>query len=111
MFTECPAGLYGHDCQESCSTHCIASGTCDRVTGQCDGGCQAGWKESKCDKSRSIPLFVKCKKNNISMRLRQIDTLHIRMYSYLSTTSFLQNVMLSASNFLIILKKKEYTLI
>ena len=61
MFTECPAGLYGHDCQESCSTHCIASGTCDRVTGQCDGGCQAGWKESKCDKSRSIPLFVKCK--------------------------------------------------
>ena len=59
MFTECPYGFYGHDCKESCSTHCIVSGTCDRVTGQCIGGCKAGWKESKCDTSTDISLFIK----------------------------------------------------
>lgn len=54
MLTECPAGFYGHACQESCSTNCNVSGTCDKVTGQCIGGCQPGWKESKCDKSTDI---------------------------------------------------------
>lgn len=61
MLTKCPGGFYGHDCQENCSTHCIVSGRCDRVTGQCEGGCQAGWTQSKCDASTDMPLFAKCK--------------------------------------------------
>ena len=60
MLTECPAGFYGHACQESCSTNCNVSGTCGKVTGQCIGGCQAGWKKSKCDTSRDTLLFIKC---------------------------------------------------
>ena len=54
MFTECQDGLYGYDCQENCSTNCIVPSGCDSMTGQCEGGCQAGWKEPKCDASKDL---------------------------------------------------------
>ena len=61
--TECPDGLYGHECQENCSTNCIFSGSCDSMTGQCEGGCQAGWKKSKCDTSKDMQMLNICKTN------------------------------------------------
>lgn len=56
MFTECSPGFYGQDCQENCSTNCIVPRRCQRVTGQCEGGCHAGWKEPKCNTSTDMPL-------------------------------------------------------
>ena len=61
MLTECSSGFYGQYCQENCSTYCIVPGSCDRMTGQCEGGCQAGWKEPKCNASRDMPLFIEWK--------------------------------------------------
>ena len=67
MLTECPAGFYGRDCKENCSTKCIVPGSCDSMTGQCEGGCQAGWTQSKCDARRDMPFFIEWKTYHFSM--------------------------------------------
>ena len=41
--TECPDEWYGFDCKHQCAGHCRDNGPCNKVTGQCDGGCTYGW--------------------------------------------------------------------
>lgn len=48
----CPDGRYGYNCQEKCNLNCGVSYRCDRATGQCEGGCQIGWKGQTCDTRR-----------------------------------------------------------
>ena len=50
LIKECTAGWYGLDCKQQCSGHCRDDDVCDHVTGQCDGGCAAGWRGALCDK-------------------------------------------------------------
>lgn len=50
--TACPVGSFGYDCQERCSIHCAVPDRCDRVTGECQDGCLAGWKGVTCDKRK-----------------------------------------------------------
>lgn len=52
----CPNGKYGNNCQRQCNINCGIKARCDRITGQCEGGCQTGWKGITCDK-RTICLF------------------------------------------------------
>ena len=33
---------------------------CDRVTGQCEGGCQDGWTQDKCDSGMTVLHIRKC---------------------------------------------------
>ena len=47
---ECKKGWYGLDCRSQCSGHCRDNAACNHVTGQCDGGCVAGWRGVLCDK-------------------------------------------------------------
>ena len=48
MHTECDAGKYGVNCQETCSSHCPDQGDCDHQDGSC-GPC-VGWiVGEKCD--------------------------------------------------------------
>lgn len=47
--TECGEGLYGVNCSQQCVGHCRDSSTCNHVTGQCDDGCDVGWRGSKCN--------------------------------------------------------------
>ena len=58
VHTECPNGRYGHNCKDHCSEHCLLMGVCDRMTGNCVGGCQAGWKNKKCDLGRLFLTFL-----------------------------------------------------
>lgn len=48
--TECKEGLYGNKCIHQCVGHCKNASTCNHVTGLCDGGCDAGWTGSMCDR-------------------------------------------------------------
>ena len=52
--TECDVGLYGANCEGVCSPNCIKPGICDKVTGYCDGGCQDGWTQIKCDAGKTV---------------------------------------------------------
>ena len=52
--TECDVGLFGANCKEICSPKCKKPSLCDKVTGQCESGCQAGWTQSKCDTSMYV---------------------------------------------------------
>lgn len=57
----CPDGWYGFNCKGQCSANCGVSYRCDMVTGQCEGGCQMGFKGVTCDtrKSSFIPyMFI-----------------------------------------------------
>ena len=49
LIKECSKGWYGLDCKQQCSRHCKDNTTCNHVTGQCDGGCAAGWRGGLCD--------------------------------------------------------------
>lgn len=52
----CPNGKYGNNCQRQCNINCGVKARCERLTGQCEGGCKIGWKGITCDK-RTICLF------------------------------------------------------
>ena len=47
--TECPDEWYGFDCKQQCSGHCRNNDPCNKVTGQCDGGCAHGWYGQHCE--------------------------------------------------------------
>ena len=49
---ECPPSRFGENCRRNCSFHCVIPGICDRVEGQCLGGCQAGWQNTQCDQGK-----------------------------------------------------------
>mgnify|MGYP003691311099 CR=1 FL=1 len=42
----CSDGQYGYNCVENCSITC--GDNCDKITGQCIGGCRAGWTGDMC---------------------------------------------------------------
>lgn len=43
-------GWYGVNCSRPCVGYCKDGTTCNHVTGQCNGGCNAGWTAIFCDK-------------------------------------------------------------
>lgn len=53
-FTVCPHGIYGINCEDKCSMNCGVPERCDRVTGECEKGCQVGWIGSTCDTSTFV---------------------------------------------------------
>ena len=55
---ECRAGRFGQNCRHYCSRLCAIQRKCDRVTGHCIGGCQAGWKKAHCDQSKILEIFI-----------------------------------------------------
>ena len=57
----CVDGWYGVDCKQNCSGHCRDNIPCNHVTGQCDGGCAAGWRGALCDEGKQTkwsPFYV-----------------------------------------------------
>ena len=65
MPTECPRGLYGPNCKNNCSPNCAVSKQCDVITGECIGGCKAGWTNSTCDQSKTgFKLVGQCMFNS-----------------------------------------------
>lgn len=50
---ECQLGYYGINCNR-CSTNCNVSGSCDRLSGHCHGGCQRGWIGYFCNQGKSV---------------------------------------------------------
>lgn len=57
---ECPLGYYGENCDYKCSEYCFVPRRCDRVTGQCYGGCQPGWYTKTCEQSMSPFVISIC---------------------------------------------------
>ena len=55
---------------------CGIPGTCDKITGYCNGGCQRGWTGVKCEEGRRCIY----NKSLISMYLHIIYKLHIAYY-------------------------------
>ena len=53
-FLECSIGQYGYNCAEKCSSTCADSGSCDKITGRCVGGCRAGWSGDMCDIGKAL---------------------------------------------------------
>lgn len=58
IFTECKFGWFGPHCESRCNKNCGVPGRCDWITGQCEGGCQAGWEIPECDKSKKKSNFM-----------------------------------------------------
>lgn len=53
----CEIGYYGKNCDNRCSEYCFLPRQCDRVRGQCNGGCQPGWYTKTCEQSRCFNFF------------------------------------------------------
>ena len=65
---ECSDGQYGYNCVGNCSMTCRDSVKCDKITGHCIGGCQAGWMGDMCKKGKNKLLIKQC----ISWNVRYI---------------------------------------
>lgn len=60
LFTvECPPGQYGDDCSNQCSLNCNVTRTCDKFTGQCEGGCKPGFTGNTCDQGKCLTILSK----------------------------------------------------
>lgn len=57
-FAACTDGRYGYNCEEHCNVNCGVLYKCDRITGQCEGGCQVGWKGATCDTRTQSYFYV-----------------------------------------------------
>ncbi|XP_061194979.1 multiple epidermal growth factor-like domains protein 10 [Saccostrea echinata] len=53
----CPEGTFGNYCKQNCSVNCGVPKTCNRTTGECQGGCQPGWEGLQCDQSCSSDTY------------------------------------------------------
>ncbi|GFO05135.1 receptor protein-tyrosine kinase [Plakobranchus ocellatus] len=53
---ECPPGLYGANCSQTCGM-CKSTGSCDPVNGFCLGGCSAGWEGTHCLQNCTAGLY------------------------------------------------------
>ena len=40
----------------NCSKNCGVPGRCDRITGQCEGVCQVGWKGATCESGKNMKI-------------------------------------------------------
>lgn len=58
VFKECDDGIYGYNCVNNCSGHCINNSPCNKQTGQCDKGCNPGYTNSKCNKGKYTSLIT-----------------------------------------------------
>uniref|UniRef100_A0A8W8P115 EGF-like domain-containing protein n=1 Tax=Magallana gigas TaxID=29159 RepID=A0A8W8P115_MAGGI len=45
---ECEVGMYGFDCVNNCSGHCLNDSPCNKQTGHCERGCKVGYINSDC---------------------------------------------------------------
>lgn len=62
----CKSGYYGKECKQQCSINCNVTTQCNKVTGQCEGGCKPGWTGNTCDHSMNIwLLYLKRRRNFI----------------------------------------------
>lgn len=52
IIVECQNEYYGKDCKNKCSVNCKMTNSCDKITGQCDGGCITGWSGNSCSQSK-----------------------------------------------------------
>ena len=75
LSSECFEGSYGQGCLNNCSTTCGVLGTCDKVTGFCFGGCQAGWKGDICETGKQYCSCV-CISNLQNIQITQIENDH-----------------------------------
>lgn len=53
----CEIGKYGKVCTNQCSGHCLDNVPCNPTTGHCDSGCDSGYVEPFCNKSRNVINF------------------------------------------------------
>ena len=51
-FIACESGKHDENCVEDCG-NCKSGDVCDRVTGHCPDGCQAGWWTDMCKEGKS----------------------------------------------------------
>ncbi|KAK0065110.1 cell death abnormality protein 1 [Biomphalaria pfeifferi] len=55
--TACPDGQWGPNCTNQCSISCY-DGSCDRITGQCDKGCNGFINPPFCNTGAALPGLV-----------------------------------------------------
>lgn len=51
FFIACNDGTFGHGCINNCSGQCVDDSVCNKQTGQCDMGCNPGYKNTFCNES------------------------------------------------------------
>lgn len=70
----CASGYYGHNCSSKCSQNCNVTNICDRITGECDGGCKPGWIGNTCDQSKYVSV------NYINIKIALSYLINIQRY-------------------------------
>ncbi|XP_061194951.1 protein draper-like [Saccostrea echinata] len=53
---ECSGGKFEMNCERDCDEHCADPFNCNRKIGECEGGCQPGWKGLQCTNGNVILL-------------------------------------------------------
>lgn len=95
----CREGWFGVNCSQQCSGHCRDNATCNHVTGQCDGGCNAGWTGTLCEQGIFFSFcFVQDIKKYIFILVLIIEITE-RKFKYIFVTQVRPSIRLSRFSF------------
>lgn len=74
---ECTPGRFGTNCASTCHCHENSTTPCDKITGVCEGDCEAGYMGEDCQTRKYINSFCTSIAYSSAFGITEFNKIHI----------------------------------